>query len=67
MSVKELLELEPAPEKITVYFCKECEMQTVAGNYQPASCCHCNSRDFWSEFDLGAPCNRQNEEEYSGN
>lgn len=51
------------PERVTVYFCKQCERQTVSGDYQPVSCPHCENDSFWSEFDDEAPCNRHQEEE----
>jgi hypothetical protein len=54
---------KPGPEKITLYFCKQCERQTVSGNYAPAKCPHCESDSFWSEFEKEAPCNRHEEEE----
>jgi len=54
---------EPSPERVTLYFCKQCEKQIVAGNYAPANCDHCDGDEFWSEFDDGAPCNREDEED----
>ena len=54
---------DPQPERITLYFCKRCERQTISGSYMPSKCPHCKFTDFWSEFDDGAPCNRHGEEE----
>jgi hypothetical protein len=61
--MKSLMDFEPSPERITLYFCKQCERQTVSGNYAPAICNHCEHDEFYSEFEPGAPCNRQEEEE----
>lgn len=53
----------PGPERITLYFCKQCEKMAVGGDYRPNKCTQCDSTDFWSEFEEGAPCNREEDGE----
>ena len=63
MSSKDLFSLPTGPQRVTLYYCKQCEMGQISGDYAPGKCTHCDSTDFYSEFDLGAPCNRHEEEE----
>ena len=58
-----MFEFKPGPERVTPYFCKQCERQQVSGAYAPGKCTHCECIDFYSEFDTDAPCNRHGEEE----
>lgn len=57
---------EPGPERITLYFCKECQGENIAGDYAPAYCEFCEHTEFWSEFDKEAPSLKGEEENCCG-